>query len=186
MKTTCKPESSRVPLYTNNNTRQTRSMTQPNPQVPPLFTPSVPRAEQSTKTKRKHRTKKHKTTFHTTAPAHNTRSRTNTAETLPASRTIARTQLSRLENKTQKVQSSTLYATIAQLEDDVHQALAVMDTDTGKLLSYRQIMRNPKYKNNWSTYSANEFGRLANGVGGRIKKLTNTIAFIKRKYIPHN
>ena len=62
--TMCKPEISRVPLYTNNNrTRQTISMTQPNPQLPTLYTPSVPRVEQSTKAKRKHRAKKHKSFF---------------------------------------------------------------------------------------------------------------------------
>ena len=61
-----------------------------------------------------------------------------------------------------------------------------MDTDTGKLLSYRQLMRNPKFKNNWSTSSANEFGRLANGVGGRIKNTTNKIVFITRNETPHN
>ena len=42
-------------------------------------------------------------------------------------------------------------------------------------------MWDPKYKKNWSTSSANEFGRLANGVGGRIKKPTNTIKFIRKK-----
>ena len=60
-----------------------------------------------------------------------------------------------------------------------------MDTDTGKILSYRQLMKNPKFKN-WSTSSANEFGRLTNGVGGRIKNPTITIAFITRKEIPHD
>ena len=45
-------------------------------------------------------------------------------------------------------------------------------------------MRDPKYKKNWSTFSANEFGRLANGVRGRIKNSTNTIRFIRRKDIP--
>ena len=62
--------------------------------------------------------------------------------------------------------------------------MAVMDEQTGQLLDYKQLMRDPKYKKNWSTSSANEFGRLANGVGGRIKNPTNTINFIRRKYIP--
>ena len=70
------------------------------------------------------------------------------------------------------------------MENDVHQALAVMVTDTGKLLNYRQLMRNPKYKINWSTSSANEFGHLANGVGRRIKNPTKIITFIRRKDIP--
>ena len=41
---------------------------------------------------------------------------------------------------------ATVDAEIVQLENDTHQALAVMDTDTGKLLSYRQLMRNPKFE----------------------------------------
>ena len=93
--TTCATASSRVPLYTNNNIRQTRSMTPPNPQVPQLSTPSVPKVDQSTKTKHKHRTMKHKTKFHTTTPAHNTISGTQAAEAPPASRTRANTQLKR-------------------------------------------------------------------------------------------
>ena len=44
-------------------------------------------------------------------------------------------------------------------------------------------MRDPKYKENWSTSSENEFGRLYNGVGGRIKKPTTTIKFIRKKDI---
>ena len=39
------PATSRVPIHTNNDTRQTRSMTPPNPQVPQLSTPSVPRVD---------------------------------------------------------------------------------------------------------------------------------------------
>jgi hypothetical protein len=56
--------------------------------------------------------------------------------------------------------------------------MAVMDADTGKLLNYRQLMRSTKYREAWSLSSANEFGRLANGIGGRIKNPTNTIEFI--------
>jgi hypothetical protein len=33
-----------------------------------------------------------------------------------------------------------------QMEYEVQQALAVMDKDTGQLLNYRKIIRNPKYK----------------------------------------
>ncbi len=56
--------------------------------------------------------------------------------------------------------------------------MAVMDADTGKLLNYRQLMRSMKYREAWSLSSANKFGRLANGIGGRIKNPTNTIEFI--------
>ena len=70
------------------------------------------------------------------------------------------------------------------LENEVQHAMTVMDADTGKLLNYKQVMRNPKYKIKWAKSSANEFGRLANGVGGRIKKPTNTIRFIRKEDIP--
>ena len=73
---------------------------------------------------------------------------------------------------------------INNLEIEVHQAMAVMDEQTGQLLNYKNLMRDPKYKKNWSTSSANEFGCMANGVGGRIKNPTNTIKFIIRKDIP--
>ena len=47
-------------------------------------------------------------------------------------------------------------------------------------------MRHPDYKGPWSLSSANEFGRLANGVGGRIKNPTNTIKFIHKHDVPHD
>ncbi len=58
---------------------------------------------------------------------------------------------------------------ITRLENEVHQAMAVMDADTVKLLNYRQLMKSTKYREAWSLSSANKFGRLANGIGGRIK-----------------
>ena len=70
------------------------------------------------------------------------------------------------------------------LEIEVHQAMAVMDEYTVRLLDYKKLMRYPKYKKKCSTSSVNEFGRLNNGVGGHIKNPTNTIKFIKKKYIP--
>ena len=70
------------------------------------------------------------------------------------------------------------------LENELHQAMAVMDAETGKLLKYKQLMRYLKHKKRWSVSSANEFGRLANGVGGRIKG-TNMIKFIRKREVPH-
>ena len=61
-----------------------------------------------------------------------------------------------------------------------------MDKKSGKMLNYRQLMRHPDYKGPWSLSSANEFGRLANGVGGRIKNPTNTIKFICLTDIPRD
>ena len=59
-----------------------------------------------------------------------------------------------------------------------------MDVDTGQLLNYKQLIQHPKYTKKWAISSANEFGRLANGVGNRIKNPTNTIQFIKKSAIP--
>ena len=73
---------------------------------------------------------------------------------------------------------------ITQLENEVHQAMAVMDADTSKLLNYRQLMRSTKYRQAWSLSSANEFGREANGIEGRIKNPTNTIEFIFQHDVP--
>ncbi len=66
------------------------------------------------------------------------------------------------------------------MENEVHEAPAIMDAETGKVLNYRQLMQSQKHKEKWSISSANEFGRLANGVGGRIKG-TNTIKFIHKR-----
>jgi hypothetical protein len=35
---------------------------------------------------------------------------------------------------------------ITRLENEVHLAMAAMDKDTGKLLNYRQLINNSKYK----------------------------------------
>jgi hypothetical protein len=54
-----------------------------------------------------------------------------------------------------------------------------MDAKTGNMLNYRQLMNHQDYRGEWSLSSAKEFGRLANGVGNRIKKPSNTIRFIR-------
>jgi hypothetical protein len=74
---------------------------------------------------------------------------------------------------------------VTRIEIDVHRAIAVMDKQSGKMLNYRQLMRHPDYREQWSLSSANEFGRLANGVWGRIKHPTNTIKFISKNEVPH-
>jgi hypothetical protein len=73
---------------------------------------------------------------------------------------------------------------ITRLENEVHQAMAVMDADTGKLLNYCQLMQSTKYPDAWSLSSANKFGRVANGVGGCIKNPTNTIQFVHQHEVP--
>ncbi|KAL7480170.1 hypothetical protein ACHAW6_005874 [Cyclotella cf. meneghiniana] len=62
-------------------------------------------------------------------------------------------------------------------------ANAVLDEDTGDMLEYRQLLKHPKLGPLWNRSAADEFGRLAQGVGGRIKG-TNTIEFIHKSEVP--
>ena len=53
------------------------------------------------------------------------------------------------------------------------------------VLKYRQLINHPTLGPTWSKSSSNEFGRLAQGVGGCIKG-TETIFFVKREDIPQD
>ena len=72
-----------------------------------------------------------------------------------------------------------------RLEKEVQQAMAVMDQSTGKMMNYWQLLRHkdPAIRKAWELSSANEYGRLANGIGGRVKG-TNTIKFIRKTDVP--
>ena len=73
---------------------------------------------------------------------------------------------------------------LRKVEKDVKQALGVMDQKSGKMMNYCQLLKHPKFSKAWLTSLANEFGRLANGVGRRIKNPTNTIRFIHDHKVP--
>ena len=62
---------------------------------------------------------------------------------------------------------------------------AVTDPDTGKQLEYKQLINHPNchLRKNWQHSSANEFGCLAQGVGGRIAR-TEMIRFIHHHEMP--
>ena len=62
---------------------------------------------------------------------------------------------------------------------------AVLDKDTGKLMEYRQLMKNPKYRPLYRNSYAKELGRLAQGMPG-LANGTNIIFFIPKKDIPVN
>ena len=72
-----------------------------------------------------------------------------------------------------------------KMENKVHKALAVMNLTTGKVVNYRQLIQSGKHSKTWNTSAANKFGRLANGVGGRVKG-TNTKKIIQKDNIPYN
>jgi hypothetical protein len=58
-------------------------------------------------------------------------------------------------------------------------ANAVINQDTGASLEYRHLIQDDTTFPFWKKAAANEFGRLAQGVGGRIEG-SNTIFFIPR------
>jgi hypothetical protein len=116
----------------------------------------------------------------TTTPAANTRSKTK-ADAPPATRTCASTKnlgsaavVTKMNNTVCKYARG-LTKKMEQIENEVHQAMAVMDEETGQLRNYRQLLRSAKYKKQWSISSANKFRQLAYGVGNRIKNPTNII-----------
>ena len=55
-------------------------------------------------------------------------------------------------------------------------AQSVLDDDTGDLLEYQQLIKNPKYREVWSKSFAKEIRRLAD--------TTKTIAFVAKHQIP--
>ncbi len=61
----------------------------------------------------------------------------------------------------------------------------VFDKESGKLLKYRKLITYPKHCKVWMHSSANKFGQLAQGVGGRIKG-TDTIFFIRKHQVPED
>ena len=65
-------------------------------------------------------------------------------------------------------------------------ALVVMDIESGKMLKHRQLVNHSdgNTRDTWRTSTANEIGRLFQGVGGRIKEPTNTCHFIKKTQVP--
>ena len=68
-------------------------------------------------------------------------------------------------------------------ETTQHWANAIIDPDTSKSMEYRQLIQSPKRKERWTKSLANEFERLAQGVGGRIKG-TQTIFFVNHNKAP--
>ena len=60
---------------------------------------------------------------------------------------------------------------------------AVLHPNTHLPMTYRQLMKHPQFRADWSHSSAKEFGRLAQGIGGRIKG-TDTIRFVSKTAVP--
>jgi hypothetical protein len=68
-----------------------------------------------------------------------------------------------------------------------HRANSVIDQITGQSYEYRHLVTGKVTGHTtevWTKSFANELGRLANGVGTRVPKGTNTIFFINRSKVP--
>ena len=63
------------------------------------------------------------------------------------------------------------------------QAFEIFDEDTGKFLKYQQLITHPKYGKLWMHSLANEFGRLAQGVGSQIQGTNTIFSFINIKFL---
>ncbi len=117
-------------------------------------------------------------------------------EAPPASRTRSRTRQSSSASNIARALCAAAVVTGGTLAPQVvaarqypmqviaEMANAVLDKETGDMLEYRQLLKNPKYRPDWSLSSANEFGRLCNGIGGRIKNPTNTMFFVNKTDVP--
>jgi hypothetical protein len=66
--------------------------------------------------------------------------------------------------------------TSTQAPNPISMANAVINHDTGASLEYRHLIQDETTFPVWNKAAANEFGRLAQGVGGRIEG-SNTIFF---------
>jgi hypothetical protein len=56
-------------------------------------------------------------------------------------------------------------AFIPDKQEYKYRANTVIDEDTGKSMECRDLLKDPKHREDWSRAGSNEFGRLFNGVG---------------------
>ena len=61
----------------------------------------------------------------------------------------------------------------------------ILDKETGKLLEYKHLVNNPKYKEAWRQSFGNEIGWLAQGMPNRVEG-TDIAFFIHKNQIPTN
>ena len=109
-------------------------------------------------------------------PAHNTRARTRSA----ARREIANeSALNIIAKSMADAKQKQLASRKFPLKVLCELAGAVLDPETGDLLKYKHLLKSPKHQEAWSHSGANEFGRLMQGVGERIKG-TDTMKAIKK------
>jgi hypothetical protein len=81
------------------------------------------------------------------------------------------------ESKNSRAQITQQTHILIQQQEYSECAQLVWNNKMGQYLNYRQLIREPKHKEIWSTSAANKFKCLTQRIGGRVKG-TNTIFFI--------
>eukprot|EP00957_Ditylum_brightwellii_P030592 2318239-Ditylum_brightwellii.AAC.1 len=64
-------------------------------------------------------------------------------------------------------------------------ANAIVDEETGHALEYRDLIKDPKYRDDWKHSSSNELGQFAQGLKRGINR-TGTILFVRHDEIPED
>jgi hypothetical protein len=80
-------------------------------------------------------------------------------------------------------------AFIPDKQEYKYRADAVINEETGKPMEYKDLLKDPKYREDWFRAAANKFGRLFNGVGKNADGTqrvvgTNTCHWIRRSQVP--
>jgi hypothetical protein len=111
-------------------------------------------------------------------PSYNTRSRAR-----QHSVNQARTVRPRIFRPIYFTSNQNVVMPLKQAPQTMPMANAVINEDTGASLEYRHLIQYETTFPVWNKAAANEFGRLAQGVGGRIEG-SNTIFLIPRNTMP--
>jgi len=114
----------------------------------------------------------HSNNYPNELPAHThskTSSHRNSLSHLTAKINLPESSLGKTRQANAVVTKPNWQRILNKVEQDIKRALAVMDHDSGKMMNYHQLRKHPKFNKAWATSSANKFGRLASGVGGRVK-----------------
>jgi hypothetical protein len=93
--------------------------------------------------------------------------------------------LSVMELSTRKLQAQNLATRQFPAQFFQDMIGAVMDSDTGDMLEYRHLLKNPKYRETWSKAFGKEIGRLAQGQEGVVEG-TDALHFIEYDEIPRD
>eukprot|EP00804_Cyclotella_cryptica_P002199 CCRYP_018252-RA/>CCRYP_018252-RA protein AED:0.18 eAED:0.16 QI:0/0/0/1/0.4/0.16/6/0/1101 len=110
---------------------------------------------------------------------------TPTKPATPSDSIAFRTWSKRQQSQPELSPNESIADRVARRRREMEAAHAVLDQETGQLLEYRQLLKHRKFRDVWNLSASDEFGRLAQGIGGRIKG-TDTIRFVHKHEIPQD